>query len=117
MKKEVKKCPVCGTNGATDPISEKEEDIGYCWKHFPSGWTPGGIKEQSMKKEDKKLISLHISKHNGVILGYNIEDKHFNSHLEIKLTKKEILKIAKKLEDKHLIAYNYNLKDFMKKKN
>jgi len=38
--REKPKCPTCGNGGATEPISGKKEDVGYCYEHFPSEWKP-----------------------------------------------------------------------------
>lgn len=52
---KIPKCPVCGCNGATEPISKKKKDIGYCWQHFPSGWKPSSPKEELMTRTLKEL--------------------------------------------------------------
>ncbi len=51
------KCPICKSQGATKPISNKSEDIGYCWQHFPSGWKPDNSKEECKTNADGDVLS------------------------------------------------------------
>ena len=49
-REKAPKCPVCNCQGAINPVSKKDEDYGYCWKHFPSGWTPGEMPTRGGEK-------------------------------------------------------------------